>query len=1092
MAIPGTVPVGGIFAPTDITDEYPVSDPIYAIDGLRNVASLSERNAIPELRRRAGMLVGVTTGSPEQTYYYKLLPGPWTMGDSDWELVEFGGNEGGLPAKYIYAGEEWIVPLGKQNLVYGDLTIEGILNIQDDVTIINGSVNILSGGSITGPGTLNIVDFYTEAEIDTMLAGLINGTVNHVARFTPDGHHVRNSTIRDDGHTTAINTSPQSNRQLYIESGLDYGVYIEGETPTVYYSETSVTGNQTGFQQLLSSTGGRVRGIDLDIYAKGDGTSCGVYIDIESDAEKADIYGMYMNVNAASKEVSAKGIKLDVGSSLSSNAVAFDANLNAAYNTGILLRKSGAGKFYPLQIDDGGSNLGKILQVIDTSGNMQLVAAPTSSSYVHNDLTGIEGGDAITPHYYHSDQPINTTDDVIFRSLRVRDLMADDAVWDLGYTDKRSLGTFQINNTSEGGIILALKGRGTYSSTLPVSLNDKLLSFSGSGYDGNSWRTSAPAGFIISADENWNPSTQATRIDLYVIKPNSSTNFKIASALSDGTFEFHENITVANDAIVTGNLYVNGTEFISYTEIFEVEDNTILLNKGEIGPGVTKGYAGIEIDRGTLQPYYFVFDENRDAFVLGISGEIGSPGDIDLSSLQAVATREDVPLAGGIAIWNNIDNRFDTSTDWYSATQIDALFSTFTTNHNDLDNIQGGSAGSPDLYYHSNQPINSTDDVTFNSVTTGALYGFSPITVYDVLQYNENKHSSYNDRSLVDKEYVDNAIGGILDYISLNTSYSVTGSEPTGTIFWDSDNECVSISYNSTVLQLGEEMYYPVKNQSGDLIEDGTPVQFAGTDGNSGKLLIENANATHGNPQYLFMGLATHDIDNDEDGKVTHFGKVRHIDTTGALSYGGLETWNDGDILYVDTEHPGYLTNVEPERAKSLHNIQVAAIIHAHTNGTLFVRPMWESKLHGLQDTKITSIANGHYIKWNETNDRFENSDFGVDVVTALADNKIVEKNSNDNVSVTTTLDSVAISEADGMKLFYTVKDSTGNNMRAGEILVVWNDTNYSANESQTTGFGDTSGIEIGINLVTSPGTIEINAIITSGTWNVKIRRELI
>lgn len=93
MAIPGTVPVGGVLAPTAITDEYPVTDPSYAIDGLRNVNSFAERNAIPSLRRRAGMLVGITIGSPGETVYYKLLPEPWSYDDSDWIIFNSGSSE---------------------------------------------------------------------------------------------------------------------------------------------------------------------------------------------------------------------------------------------------------------------------------------------------------------------------------------------------------------------------------------------------------------------------------------------------------------------------------------------------------------------------------------------------------------------------------------------------------------------------------------------------------------------------------------------------------------------------------------------------------------------------------------------------------------------------------------------------------------------------------------------------------------------------------------------------------------------------------------------------------------------------------------
>lgn len=37
MAIPGTVTVTSIIAPTSTGDTYPVIDPRYGIDGLRNV-----------------------------------------------------------------------------------------------------------------------------------------------------------------------------------------------------------------------------------------------------------------------------------------------------------------------------------------------------------------------------------------------------------------------------------------------------------------------------------------------------------------------------------------------------------------------------------------------------------------------------------------------------------------------------------------------------------------------------------------------------------------------------------------------------------------------------------------------------------------------------------------------------------------------------------------------------------------------------------------------------------------------------------------------------------------------------------------------
>ena len=49
----------GYISPFDTNDTYAVIDPLYGIDGFRNVNSISEMNAIPNERRRAGMQVGV-------------------------------------------------------------------------------------------------------------------------------------------------------------------------------------------------------------------------------------------------------------------------------------------------------------------------------------------------------------------------------------------------------------------------------------------------------------------------------------------------------------------------------------------------------------------------------------------------------------------------------------------------------------------------------------------------------------------------------------------------------------------------------------------------------------------------------------------------------------------------------------------------------------------------------------------------------------------------------------------------------------------------------------------------------------------------
>ena len=90
FSLSGGVEVFGFISPSDTTDTYPVIDPLYGIDGLRNVDLLSDLNNIPTLRRRAGMVVGISGG----TTYYKLNLPPWTNTLSDWSIFNSGGGSG--------------------------------------------------------------------------------------------------------------------------------------------------------------------------------------------------------------------------------------------------------------------------------------------------------------------------------------------------------------------------------------------------------------------------------------------------------------------------------------------------------------------------------------------------------------------------------------------------------------------------------------------------------------------------------------------------------------------------------------------------------------------------------------------------------------------------------------------------------------------------------------------------------------------------------------------------------------------------------------------------------------------------------------
>lgn len=202
--------------------------------------------------------------------------------------------------------------------------------------------------------------------------------------------------------------------------------------------------------------------------------------------------------------------------------------------------------------------------------------------------------------------------------------------------------------------------------------------------------------------------------------------------------------------------------------------------------------------------------------------------------------------------------------------------------------------------------------------------------------------------------------GVVADYIDL----PVAGPHVTHArrIQWNGDDGTVDIGLNADVtLQVGQETHYFAKNTSGATIPNGTPVIVTGTIGASGKLEIAPALGDGSVEQRYFIGAATQDIADNDFGYVTAFGLLRGFDTS---------AWADGDLLYVSDTVAGDWTDTEPS-APSWRQAQ-AIVVHAHSNGSIFVRATPEHRLAELQDVYAPAPANGDVLKWVTANNRWE------------------------------------------------------------------------------------------------------------------------
>ena len=209
-----------------------------------------------------------------------------------------------------------------------------------------------------------------------------------------------------------------------------------------------------------------------------------------------------------------------------------------------------------------------------------------------------------------------------------------------------------------------------------------------------------------------------------------------------------------------------------------------------------------------------------------------------------------------------------------------------------------------------------------------------------------------------------------VDYIDFNNTGITPPADLEGRIYWDENNGTLSLGMHGgqVVQQIGLEEYFYVKNQTGTTLLNGTVIRSAGTLGASGRLLGDLMIADGTIPYYYTLGITTEDIVDGDDGYVTQFGLVRGINTTGSNG----ETWNDGDILYVSPTVAGTLTKIEPE-APNLR-LQMAIVVHAATNGSIFVRPDLGSdvgSLHNVLDTTTTSSYGELFVKsgsvWTST-----------------------------------------------------------------------------------------------------------------------------
>lgn len=271
------------------------------------------------------------------------------------------------------------------------------------------------------------------------------------------------------------------------------------------------------------------------------------------------------------------------------------------------------------------------------------------------------------------------------------------------------------------------------------------------------------------------------------------------------------NLQLTGDATVEGNLYVQGNTTILNTNIVEFEDNILLLNRLETGAGVTLNQSGIEIERGTLENYRFVYNESDGTLRAGV-----------ISDLKPVAIREDAPVSNGIMIWNNTTKKIESR----NTISIDTYISS-TTQSTGITNgaliVSGGLGINKDIYSNGKIFLQGSNNVNQSSIFTNQTTNNLEITsLQDInltptngvrLPFNKSIHLGSTSQSISANNATSDIniySGGHVNFylnagkrINIPNQIPITFSTPTEKIYADGLNNMIVTSQQDIQLNPG-------------------------------------------------------------------------------------------------------------------------------------------------------------------------------------------------------------------------------------------------------------------------------------------------
>ena len=195
-----------------------------------------------------------------------------------------------------------------------------------------------------------------------------------------------------------------------------------------------------------------------------------------------------------------------------------------------------------------------------------------------------------------------------------------------------------------------------------------------------------------------------------------------------------------------------------------------------------------------------------------------------------------------------------------------------------------------------------------------------------------------------------------------------------GRIFYDAELGALTV-YNDEPeisLQVGQETYIRVFNNSISSIVNGTPVYISGSQGDYPYCwpAVSEDHTVHGINENHIIGVATHTIEASSTGYVTTQGTVRGIDTSNFAA---------GDILFVSSS-VGQITNIQPENPFDV--ITVGYVVRSHpSTGIIYVYPKEPTHITRVSEfTQSANYSDGDLWVYNSSKTVWENRKTNVNI----------------------------------------------------------------------------------------------------------------